>query len=230
MKKANEEVSQPTENTARWEYVPPPKPAGVRNPNTLKWAYIPPQVRSNIPSDLLQSNPKFDRQPPDRGILQELENSREEKLKQLLITEFGASADHAARICSQIKNEFEVSADPAFRSVPSVAPILYRNRPNKTRSNDSLEFLKEHYGPWLADAGGGLYQHTLRKIDPGLMMALDNLFRGRRDEFAAILPSRAHSADRRLEAVLGYVPEGKDRKIALTALSNGRRPFARRQP
>ena len=84
-------------------------------------------------------------------------------------------------------------------------------------------FLHDVYRDQLPP-NGELTQAALRKIDPQLMAALDNQFRGRRDKLAAILPRKSVESDRRLMAALGYIPQGDERRTALGNLSKGFKP------
>lgn len=185
-----------------------------------RWGSVPPDLVDQPPE---ADTPKFDSKRPENASNDGLEESKEDRLKQLLMDDWGASAGLAAQICAQVSAEFDRVANGGRRPVPQVAPLLYKDRPNRTHRNDSLEFLKEHYGPWLGE-GGGLYRPHLRKLDPQLVDALTNLLRGARlAEFAQLVPKKAAQSDARLERAFGDVPTGRERKNALTALSN-RRP------
>lgn len=89
-------------------------------------------------------------------------------------------------------------------------------------------FLRHHYGPRLG-ANGDLTSASLGRLDPALLHVLNLEFRGeRRAELHALLPTVQQRNDAKLLATLGYVPEGDERKNALTSISKGSVPRARR--
>ena len=102
--------------------------------------------------------------------------------------EMAEKADHYLRL------EFGaaiVSVNSA--SIPSFAPRLYSERQDKSQKADA--FLREVWADWL---GKGLYQHTLRRLDPALMVALDNQYRGKREELLEMLPRKSAEVTARL--------------------------------
>jgi hypothetical protein len=99
---------------------------------------------------------------------------------------------------------------------------LYRD--HKSSYSTAEQFLLTVYDGRLG-ADGDLDQSTLRKLDGPLMDALNLEFRGedRRKELREILPTKSDRLDQRLMRELGYVPQGEERKRALTSLSRGHR-------
>ena len=117
------------------------------------------------------------------------------------------------------------SASMAALSLPTVAPMLYKDRHDRS-SNNSEMFYREIYAPW---ANSGLNRPYLRKLDPSLVIALENAFRGRAAEFDALLPRKKSETSDRLKATLGYVPEGTERREALTKMSKGLPPSSKKR-
>ena len=146
------------------------------------------------------------------------DNSAEESYRRIVEDLFKLSPTQSAAALSNFKRDFLSGA------MPVVAPRLYANRPNPS-GNESEKFLLEVWGPWV---GRGLFRPALRKMDPGLVKALENAFVGRPEKLAELLPKKTAETDARLMEALGSLPADTDRRQALTALNSGLRPFARR--
>ncbi len=93
-----------------------------------------------------------------------------------------------------------------YTVAPETAPQLYRSNLNIQPS----EFLQSVYGNWLA--AGAVFQPTIRKIDKGLMKALDKEFTGRRDQLRALLPTKSDAVTRHLEELVGGTIQPDQRK------------------
>ena len=88
-------------------------------------------------------------------------------------------------------------------------------------------FLKDVYKGRLG-LDGDLTITELRKFDRKLVQALESEFSGkRRSKLLVLLPTPRKRSDAKLKEALGYVPEGEERRKALTVLARGERPGAR---
>lgn len=99
---------------------------------------------------------------------------------------------------------------PVELALPETAPETYVPR-GQEKSGD---FLRRVYGSYLE--AGVLYQPDVRRLDPSLMQALNNEFRGRRDELRALIPTKQDQTQRRLrEAAMRPVgSEARERLLA----------------
>lgn len=200
------------------------------------------EKRSTADEDFSESEPLPARLPPDlighgrpktaekvavSGVIGHYDTLDAKKWEQLtsVVIEYGVSRSEAASLAplvdAFIKAKLSVLENPPDQmkdsalgdSVPAKAPVLYANH-RKKGVNTSEEFLREVYGPWLGK-GGGLYQNSLRKLDPELMVALGNAFRGRRADLLELLPTKSAAVTARLEAAVGKaIPPDKRQLVA----------------
>lgn len=147
---------------------------------------------------------------PNRLYSLVLENEKKEFVG-YLAARFGVDPEVAIQAYEQLSSSFnrEASTRP-----PEIAPELYAEREDKFEK--PLTFLKRIYGQWLE--GNGLYQFTLRRIDPVLMDALDSGYRkAKRAELVALLPTKQLEVSERIGEFGEMTPVERKRK-AQTAL------------
>lgn len=168
------------------------------------------------------------------------------------LSRLGYDQGDTDRIVGSIMKEFKASAEREDLSDLKAATLLAMatltvmsregNRNNDTnhvpswsdRDKDKFKtaegFLRLYYQNRIGERGD-LDQSTLRKIDGPLMDALNQEFSGavRRAELRKLLPTKSERLDAKLEAALGYIPQGAERKSAVTVLGRGHRPGTRRR-
>lgn len=144
-------------------------------------------------------------------------------LMNLLAEAAAAALQHGQAAKVSITAGTELSQDFRAAAATEISP-LGRYSDNKHRFASAEEFMMTAYGEALG-VHGYLDQATLRKIDPQLMDALNLEFRGadRRAELRRLLPTKSERLDQQLEAIMGYVPTGEERRSALTSLTRGHR-------
>lgn len=134
-------------------------------------------------------------------------------------------AEHLPRLLAQVvAAAFNAAKNKSPSGMGDKITGLGRYSDHKDEFPDPLDFLKAVYAGRLGPEGD-LDQSKLRKLDGPLMDALNLAFRGeaRRAELRAFLPTKSDRLDQQLQNELGYIPQGEERKRALTSLSRGHR-------
>lgn len=122
-------------------------------------------------------------------------------------------------------------ASPDFRTATSSrsAARLFADR-DVMQFPTAESFLKQTYQGRLG-LEGDLTITELRKRDRKLVLALEDEFSGsRRKQLRKLFPSPRERSDAKLRSKLGYVPQGDERRKALTVLARGEQPGGRRRP
>lgn len=120
-----------------------------------------------------------------------LENEKKEFVG-YLTARFGVDPEVAARTYDQLSPSFNRTASTR---PPEIAPEIYSERADKYEKADA--FLLRVYGQWLGDTPT-IFQHHVRSLDVSLAQGLNNAFKHRSDELAAIIPPKKKEVDARL--------------------------------
>lgn len=163
-----------------------------------------------------------------RGFEGEVHLLRHEKdfrshIPRLLVRAAAAAFHRASEASKKHPLQHEAQSDTAL------SPLGYFAVRDKAAFPTAKSYLLDAYKGRLG-IDGDLDQATLRKLDSQLMDALNQEFRGgQRAELRALVPTKSDRLDQRLQKELGYVPQGAERKSAVTVLGRGHRPGLRKR-
>lgn len=153
----------------------------------------------------------------------ELDGGRSETLSSALSEAILTIDSFETEIARNLAADSLVSALKSWSSSPlpppPSAPELYSNRAEA--SENAASFLVRVYKPWLLRAS--IFQHQIQKLDPVLLTALNNQFRGNREELRALLPPKKAQTDKLLKEA-GLKPEKRSDRIRAGAILRKARP------